>query len=115
MNTSGSQRCRCKSCQCNFTPDPFPHGYPAQVKQAAIAMAMDGQNFRRIGRNLKVNHQSVANWVKEAGQNALAAATPQPVTNADAVVELDELFPFVQHKKTKSTSSRKSTAKRVVS
>lgn len=53
------------------------------------------------GRDLRVNHQSVANWVKEAATAATRAAAeplPQPPV-ADTVVELDELFTFVGNKK----------------
>jgi hypothetical protein len=62
-------------------------------------MYVDGQNYRRTGRNLRVHHQSVANWVKAAAQKALDAPLPRPVVDEDTVVEVDELFTFVETKK----------------
>jgi hypothetical protein len=65
-------------------------------------MYVDGMNFRRIARTLRVSHRSVINWV-----NARAAQLPElPPVPADEleVNELDEMFTFVGSKKTKSMS-----------
>ncbi|MCS7064515.1 MAG: hypothetical protein NZM04_10860 [Methylacidiphilales bacterium] len=43
--------------------------------------------------------QSVASWVKCVGECGLAASIPQPTTDDDTIVELDELFTFVGSKK----------------
>ena len=67
-------------------------------------MYVDGQNYRRTRRNLRVNHQSVANWVKAAAQKALDAPVPQPGIAGDTVEEVDELFTFVANKKRKRSS-----------
>ena len=90
-------------------------GYGAEVREQAIKMVVDGANYRRAGRYLKVNHQSVANWFKAATGQVKAEDAPRPNVGEWDTVELDELFTFVGHKKTKSTSSRKSIAKRGVS
>ena len=104
-NGSGSQRYKCKKCGRQFTPEPNEIGYPLAVRQQGVEMYVDGQNYRRTGRNLRVNHQSIANWVKEAAQKALDAAStravPRPVVDEDTVVELDELFTFIGDKKNK--------------
>ena len=114
-NGSGSQRYKCKACGRHFTPEPNEIGYGLDMRQQAVEMYVDGQNYRRTGRNLRVNHQSGVNWVKAAAQKALDAPLVRPKVDEDTVVELDELFTFVGEKKTKSTSSRKSTAKHAVS
>ncbi len=84
------------------------------TRRQAVEMYLDGHSFRRIGRNLRVNPQSVANWVKRAGERALAAPIPQPPTEDDTVVERDELFTFVGRKNV-SISSRRSSAGRAAS
>ena len=114
-NESGSQRYKCKTCGKHFTPEPNEIGYPLEIRQQAVEMYVDGQNYRRTGRNLRVNHQSVANWVKTAAQKALDAPLPRPKVDEDTVVELDELFTFVENKKKKRSSSPKSTGKHAVS
>ena len=64
-------------------------------------MYVDGLDFRRIGRLLGVNHQTVANWVTAAADQ-LPPAPPAPETRT--TVELDELYTFVGEKKTPSMS-----------
>ncbi len=115
LNPSGSQRYYCKACQRHCTPAPKPMGYSAEVREQAVKMVVDGANFRRTGRYLKVNHQSVVNWFNAATATLQAEEAPRPPVGEWDVVELDELFTFVGDKKTPSTSSRKSTAKRAVS
>jgi transposase-like protein len=62
---------------------------------------VDGINFRRIARLLDVSHVSVMNWVKAAADR-LPAQPPLP--DEVTIIEQDELFTFVEQKKTKSTS-----------
>lgn len=100
---TGSQRYKCRECQRIYTPEPKPLGYPEETKREAIRLYLEGTNFRRIGRILSVNHQSVVNWVNSY-HAALPATPPAP---APAVVELDELFTFVGSKKRKPTLSRR--------
>ena len=105
LNPSGSQRYQCNVCRRKYTPKPNPQGYGAAVRQRAVQMYVDGGNFRRIARALKVAPQSVVN-----GVNARAAQLPESPPSPAApleVNELDELFTFVGQKKTKPTSSRR--------
>jgi transposase-like protein len=98
---TGSQRYKCRDCQRIYTPEPKPLGYPKETRREAVRLYLEGLNFRRIGRVLGVNHQSVVNWV-----NAYHAALPaagQPVA-APAALEMDELFTFVGSKKRRPTS-----------
>jgi transposase len=63
---------------------------------------MEGNSQRAIGRILKVSQQSVANWI-----NAYVdKLPPAPIPEKPQEAELDELYSFVQKKKTKSTSRR---------
>jgi insertion element IS1 protein InsB len=114
-NGSGSQRYLCRTCARHFTPQPNPIGYDDAMKQTAVKDYLDDGNFRRIGRQLKVNHQTVVNWVNQAASTLLPDDAPRPVIDDDAVVELDELFTFIGDKKTKPTLSPKFTGKPGVS
>ena len=98
---AGSLRYRCGYCQRKYTPEPKEQGYGTAIRQQAIALYVDGMNFRRIARHLKVNHQTVINWV-----NAYSAALPDQTPQPDIVttVELDEVFTFIGDKKTGRTS-----------
>ena len=79
-------------------------GYSDEVCEQAVKMVIDGTNFRRVGRFLRVNHQSVVNWYKAAAMKVNPAQSPRPKVEESDIVELDELFTFVGSKKTKCTS-----------
>src|ERR1044072_4675748 len=109
---TGSQRYKCRECQRIYTPDPKPLGYPDETKREAVRLYLEGTNFRRIGRILSVNHQSVVNWVNSYH----AALSPaRQVVAAPETLEMDELFTFVGSKKGKPTSSPSSKGRRAVS
>jgi transposase-like protein len=97
---AGSQRYRCMHCQRKYTPEPKPQGYSDKVRQRALELYVDGGNFRRIARHLKVSHRTVSLWVTAHAETLPAAPVPQKVKEA----EMDELFTFIGDKKTKSTS-----------
>lgn len=109
---TGSQRYKCKDCRRIYTPHPKPLGYPDDTKREAVRLYLEGINFRRIGRILSVNHQSVINWI-----NAYHAALPtaERPTAKPQTLEMDELFTFVGSKKVRPTSSRSSKERRAAS
>lgn len=98
-NASGSQRYQCKKCKHYNTTDPKPKGHGTSLRLAALKLYLEGNGLRRIGRFLGVTHQTIANWINAAHSQLPPA--PQPLQST--VIELDELFTFVQSKKTKFT------------
>ena len=100
LNPSGSQKYRCKECKTVYTPEPKPNGYLQETRLLAIRMYVEGNSYHAIGRILKVNPQSVANWVK-AYTTSLPAA---PMPNKPRTAELDELYTFIGKKKTRFIS-----------
>ena len=70
------------------------------MRHQAVRLYLQGMGLRAIGRFLKVNHQSITNWVTAASAK-LEATPPQPASSE--VIEMDELYTFVGAKKTKST------------
>src|SRR5258706_4818160 len=99
-NRCGTQRYMCQDCSRQYTPKPKLQGYSDEVRLRAVRMYVDGNNFRRIGRELGVNPQSVANWVKAHAHRLPKAPLPDQVET----VEMDELFTFIKTKKSRSTS-----------
>lgn len=100
LNPSGSQRYRCGECNRVYTPEPKRQGYSEETRLLAIRMYVEGSSYRSIARILKVNPQSVVNWVSQYTAKLPNAPMPAKVKKA----ELDELYTFVGKKKTKSTS-----------
>jgi transposase-like protein len=95
-NRAGSQRFQCRECERHYTPDPKLNGYPQAVRQQAVRLYLEGTNFRRIGRLLSVNHQSVVNWITAYHQQLPPAK--KSISKLETV-ELDELYSFIGTKK----------------
>ena len=97
----GTQRYLCRNCGKTFSPEPKRQGYAEEVREKAVRLYVEGNNFRRIGRLLSVNHQSVVNWVN-AYHEKIKDKTLVPADSE--AIEVDELWTFVEKKKTKLIS-----------
>jgi transposase-like protein len=115
FNRTGSQRLQCQSCRRQYTPEPNPLGYDDKTREAALKLYLEGNGFRRIGRLLSVNHQSVANWVTEAHAQLKARHLPTSEPETAGTLEMDELFTFVGAKKSPRISSPSSKGSRAES
>ena len=108
----GSQRFQCQPCRRQYTPEPLPLGYDGQTKAMALKLYLEGNGFRRIGRLLSVNHQSVVNWVNAFHAQLRAKGSALPAPGEVSTLEMDELFTFVGAKKSRLSSSPSLTARR---
>lgn len=98
---AGSQRWKCNGCKRRYTPHPRQM-YDAEMRQRAVKMYADGAGYRQVARQLGVDHVTIMNWVK-AHVSQLPDA-PLPAEATLHIVEMDELYTFVEQKKTESTS-----------
>lgn len=87
----------CRGCGKTSTPEPKERGYSEQVREKAVRMYVEGNNFRRIGRLLGVNYQSVVNWVNFYHEKVKDKIVLPGETRS---IEMDELWSFVGEKKT---------------
>ena len=97
-------------CNRKYTPEPKAQGYPDSLRKRAAEMYVDGMNLRKIARQLKIHHRTVALWVVDRAETVPNAPMPSEVKEA----EMDELFTFIGDKKTESTFLQLYTAKPVV-
>ncbi|MCS6773379.1 MAG: helix-turn-helix domain-containing protein [Thermoflexales bacterium] len=65
---SNTPRYQCKDRYRFHTPNPKPRGYPPELRQQALVLAVNGHSKRSIAQTLNINHQTAANWVKEGEQ-----------------------------------------------
>ena len=112
FNRTGTQRLQCRSYRRQYTPEPNPLGYDDKTREAALKLYLEGNGFRRIGRLLSVNHQSVANGVNAAHAQLKAQEAPASEPETAGTLEMDELFTFVGAKKSPPISSRSPSARR---
>ena len=101
INKSGSQRYYCRECKRYYTPKPTPKAgvYPPEMHKKVAEMYIDGLNLRRIGRQMRINHQTVANWINKLTKKIDPEQAPIPELGEWDTVELDELYTFVGQKK----------------
>ena len=96
---AGSQRCRCKSCGCRYTPEAKDPGYDEEVRLQALTLHLEGNSLREIALLLDVNHQSVANWISNYA-NYLSQDLPP------SILELAVLDGFYVPPKRRKASSK---------
>src|SRR3954470_1667719 len=101
----GRQRYRCKACRRSFTVTP-PRGKPPAMKALAVLLyALGNVSQGMIAKLLGVSHVAVYKWVRAAGED-----TPAPsATPSDNIVQIDEMWHFVDGKKTRFGSGEPTT------
>jgi len=98
----GVPKWKCKDCgrQTSFKP---PRGEPLWKKQTAVRLYTMGLSMNAIGKVLGGSTPSILNGIR--AHAATHAPRPQPQPGEDVVVmELDELWHFLQKKRTSSGS-----------
>jgi transposase-like protein len=65
----GKQNHICLACRRQFIDIYSNRGYPQEVKKHCLHLYLEGKGFRRIERLTGVSHNTVINWVKEAGNS----------------------------------------------
>ncbi len=92
----GKQCYICRNCGRQFLEVYDPLGYRDSLKEHCLTLYVNGMGFRAIERSTGVNHNTVINWVKQAG-NFLPDA-PE-FSEIPEVTQVDELETFVGKKK----------------
>ena len=98
----GYQRYKCNDCRYFFTETPL-RGHPMQEKLLSLQLYASGLSLRRIGHLLKVSQVSVQKWI----QKLVPALCPKIKPEGRVLVmELDEMWHYLNSKKTNSGSGK---------
>ena len=99
----GKQRYLCRDCGCNFTATPRRGVHPGLRALAILLYASAGVTMARIAKIIGVSEVAVYKWIKAAG-----AAVPDASGEAEtkSVVMIDEMWHYVNGKKTKFGSGK---------
>lgn len=93
----GKQRYRCQSCFKNQVIGDKRGKYSNSIKHQALAMYLNSNGIRSIGRVLNVPHQLVAKWIALAGKLVEQEILNLHITPRNiSILEMDELFTYVQ-------------------
>ena len=96
-HTRDHQRYKCKDCGCQFTDTKRRGVHPALKSFAIVLYVYCGVSMGKIARLYRISTVAVLKWIKAA---ALEAKPINPVSESD-IVMIDELWHFVNGKKTK--------------
>lgn len=64
---NNKQRYICKDCGKQFLEIYSSIGYPEEVQQQCLDLYREGMGFRAIEKKTGISHNTVINWVKQAG------------------------------------------------
>jgi transposase len=78
------------------------------MKAAAVELYCTGLSLNAIGKYLGVSAQSFIRWVRDHARRH--CPKPQPTNSRATVVEIDEVWHFVQKRPTSSGSGRRLSA-----
>src|SRR3954452_3681479 len=94
----GVPKWKCKDCGRQTSSKP-PRGEPLWKKETAVLLYTLGLSMNAIAKQLGVSTLSILNWIR--AHAATHAPRPQPEPGESVVVmELDELWHFLQKKRT---------------
>jgi transposase len=96
-HTRGLQRYKCKECGCQFTETKRRGIHPALKSFAIVLYSYCGVSMGKIARLYKVSTVAVLKWVRAA---AIEVQPLHSVSSSD-IVMIDEVWHFVNGKKTK--------------
>jgi len=98
---SGVQRYKCKDCGFQFTKE-VANGRSEDERNKAVALYLLGLSMRTIAKLFRVNVTTILYWVRNFAINNYEKPTPQGAV----IIELDEMWHFLESKKRNSGSGR---------
>ena len=98
----GLQRYRCKNCGCNFT-NTKTRGKPEAMKALAVLLyGICNASQGMIARLLSVSHVSIYRWIRKEAETMELPEVSEDVE----IVQIDEMWHFVNGKKTRFGSGK---------
>ena len=97
----GVHRRKCKDCKFLFTRSELV-GKPLSVKLFAVALYLHGVSMNAIAKWTRVSPPAVLKWIR----NHAKEHCPKPTPGEAIIVELDEMWHFLEKKTVSSGSGR---------
>jgi transposase len=97
----GKQRYKCKECGFQFTK-AVSNGHSREEKGRAVALYILGLSMRTIAKLFRVNVSTVLAWVR----NFALENYEKPKPEGAVILELDEMWHYIEKKKANSGSGR---------
>ena len=98
--TAGRQRYKYKECSCFYSVEKKSNSKTDEQKRLALQLYLKGMSFHAIGIVLNISYVTIFKWIKKWGEQTELPKSKEPIQ----IVELDEIYTYVQHKKTTAGS-----------
>ena len=98
-SVKGEQRYKCRLCGCQFVPTREGKGMTAGQKALALCLYINGLSFRTIGKIIRIDHVAVYRYIRNHSEQIYEK--PEPCDEPIIMLELDEMWHFLQSKKQK--------------
>lgn len=107
---NGAQRFRCKTCGRYWT-DRAPR-FSDETKAKAVDMYLNNVGIRKIARFTGASPAGVLRWIRKAHAGIAAQAGQQDTTAVSTadIIEMDEIYTFVQKKDKEQSFGPRSAA-----
>ena len=86
---------KCKICWKYYVPEGKKRGYSVDIKKQAIKLYMEENSGRTVGRILGIGKNICLYWIWKYAKKLEPKETPNARVN---VIEIDELYSFVERK-----------------
>ena len=100
------QRYKCKDCGRNYTEGDKRSSYDDSTKLRCLRYYLEGVGIRSISRVEGVSPPTILRWIRKFSEVVKKAISSIPVPEEASeiqILEVDELFSYVEKKVTKST------------
>ncbi|BFM38400.1 putative transposase [ISY120a: 851653 - 852454] [Synechocystis sp. LKSZ1] len=92
---NGKQRYKCRVCNYQFTQPTTERGKPLWMKLDAVLLYLGGMSMNAIANHLNVSAQAVLSWIRDFAK----LNYEKPLPGTAVVIELDELWHFIDKKR----------------
>ena len=99
---NGKQNYRCFACNRQFVENPTPVVHSPETRAQVLAALNERMSLRGAERVFHVARQTIARWLREAADAVTDEEPPPPTTATSLVLELDEVWSFVQQRRQKA-------------
>ena len=94
------QRYKCKDCDYQWTENHICRGRPLAEKALAVFLYCHGLSMNAIAKMLHASPSTILEWIRNFGDQH--AKPPEPQQTEAVVLELDEMWHYLNKKKTNS-------------
>lgn len=104
---SGAQRYNCKACG-RYCTDRAPR-FSVETKALAVRMYLNSMGIRAIGRVLNASPAAVLTWIRKEHalvQQRMARQPPPVPSDGPDIIEMDEIYTYVQKNDSGPSSGR---------